>query len=338
VFVATVFWRQILGPKFENDMSTKITLQGKVAGTVFASAILVASAALILVLPMRAAAQSDAGAGTSALVEDTSGTVQPDNLPAVTGAVVDLSFNGGNATDAPGYLYFKHNDDDHVHAEMDWSADSVSTFSPRAVTSADANTLENRSFDSMGSAWLRDSFTPRQADAHLNYSYVKTDELSGEEKSRFDVALSSRLRVDTMDLPGLVNNPTLSSAANRRTYGLGVNVGYSGFNLGATMRGGSSAFANITSGYDVGLSYSGNSWSTSVLVGGYSREYKNVFSDVIGGTTNFYAMEFGASYKLNKAFSVSGSFRYLTFDDTARLSLFDQSRSGVFYLGTSLNF
>jgi len=247
-------------------MSTKATINGNIAGALVASAILAASAIVVSALPTPASAQSELRVSTSGSVENRSGIAPPDNLPAVTEAVMDLSFNGGNATDAPGYLYFKHDDDDHSHAEIDWSADNVSTFSPRASAVADASSLDNRSFDSLGTTWLRDSFTPRQADAHLRYSYVKTDEISGEEETRLDVALSSSLRVDAMDMPGLVNNTTLYSAMNRQTYDVGLNVGYSGFNLGATVRGGSSTFANITSGHEGGLSQSSNSWSTSFFV------------------------------------------------------------------------
>ena len=250
---------------------------------------------------------------------------------------LDLSFNGHSTEVEPGFLYFNQ----HISSAEALSVGSVEAlgiaekakenFTPRfgeAVSDIEALAI-------LGDDWLTNSFTPRQADAHLSFGYNSNNQDGG---SKIGIALSSSVKVEGVDMPGVVNNPSLNSALNRQTYRLGVNIGYSGFNIGASLRGDQSIYSDTTSGYGVGFSYSGSSWSTSLNVGEYSRKYKNIFGNFGENETNFYSFELGASYNLNRSFRLSGGVRYLTFGKDDSYSLLEQPETQVFYLGTNFSF
>ena len=251
-------------------------------------------------------------------------------------AQLDLSFNGNSAEAEPGYLYF--NQTPTTVASFNASPSEILSITPKpeetftphfgeAVAGVEALTV-------LGDDWLRNSFTPRQADAHLSFGYKPGD----EEGTKLGIGLSSSVQVEEVGMPGVVNNPSLNSAMNRQTYRLGLNIGYSGFNIGATIREDQSVYADTTSGYGVGLSYTGASWTTSLNVGEYSRKYKNLFTSFGDSKANFQTVEIGASYRLNRTFSFSGGMRYLSFDAKNDYSLFDRPEAQVFYLGTNFNF
>lgn len=260
-----------------------------------------------------------------------------ETIETQLGGTVDLTFNGGSSDVEPGYLYFSHSSTSTASLSAVESGEVLSitpeadeSFTPRfgeAVAGIESLTV-------LGDDWLRNSFTPRQADAHLSFGYKPGD----EEGTKLGIGLSSSVQVEEVDMPGVINNPSLNSAMNRQTYRLGLNVGYSGFNIGATLREDQSVYADTTRGYGVGLSYTGTSWTTSLNVGEYSRKYRNVFANYGDNEANFYAFEIGASYRLNRAFSFSGGMRYLSFGEDVEYSLFERPEAQVFYLGTNLNF
>lgn len=250
---------------------------------------------------------------------------------------LDLSFNSQSTEAESGFLYFN----DHTSAATSLSANSSEALGLEAKAKESFTPRFGESISGvndlavLGDDWLINSFTPRQADAHLSFGFNSSDK---EDGSKLGIALSSSVKVDEVELPGVVNNPSLNSALNRQTYRLGLNVGYSGFNIGASLRGDQSAYADTTSGYGVGLSYSWSSWSTRLNVGEYSRKYRNVFGSFGQDEANFYTVEFGASYNLNRSFRLSGGVRYLTFGEENIYTFKESPESQVFYLGTKFSF
>lgn len=211
---------------------------------------------------------------------------------------------------------------------------ATAQFTPRK-TSLSTN-LENIVLP--GENWLLNSFTPRYAGAALSIN-TASDSPDGENDSKFDFSLSTQVTSQQINIFGAVNNDYVLEALNRQVYDVGVNFGYSGFNLAASLRGEEGAYFKGIAGYDIGFSYSRPTWSTSLLVGEY-RQGNNLLLGPSNGLYDdrFFAVEFGAAYKMAPWFQFVGSFRYY---EDANLILLDPtaiSTTRMFYLGTKLNF
>ena len=212
--------------------------------------------------------------------------------------------------------------------------ETILPFTPRKTSLS--NTLENISLP--GESWLVDTFTPRYAGIEVSLSSTSSDP-EEKPKSKFDFSLSSQVSSRQTNIFGAVNNDYVLEALNRQVYDVGLNVDYRGFGLGASIRGEESAFFDGIAGYDVGISYSRSTWSTSLMVGEY-RQGSNLLLGLNNDLYNerFFAIEFGAAYKLAPWFQFVGSFRYY---EDANLILLDPSgvsTTQMFYLGTKLNF
>lgn len=273
---------------------------------------------------------------------------------------VRLDFGAADLPDAAGFLIFHDAtpdqpglnvgfagddrliDDDRL--DFSWRARSSATFTPRTGL-ADNTSSGFLSADEVG---LLSSFTPRSANAHLSLTYAPGDD--DRAHKRLGIELSSSIRVQPVQLPGGVS-PSLAEALNRQEYNLGVNIGYMGFNLGASFRREYDRFSDGYEGFDIGLGYRGASWSTNLSVGEYRRRDDSLLglaslpidpvgSDVgqIGQSDAYYAFGFGASYNFSRAFSLSGGFRHFEYGRSYRVNLAGAERSQIFYLGTHLNF
>jgi hypothetical protein len=244
-----------------------------------------------------------------------------------------------NKDNTPGFLYFRESAEveiDSPDLTLNLGTARSATFTPR---SGFAPAGANEGIDSFlmpGEAWLLSTFTPRYANAHISLTYGRKDEESA--RKALGIELSSSLRVRQMDMPGLAASPSLAEALSRQQYNLGLNVGYLGFNLGASLRSEMGEFSDGFKGYDVGLSYRGSSWSTSFSVGEYSRRYSHVFSDTEDLENTYYAFELGASYSFSRAFSLTGGFRHFEYGRSNLLDTEAAQRSQIFYLGTRLSF
>lgn len=212
--------------------------------------------------------------------------------------------------------------------------EATAQFTPRK-TSLSTN-LENIVLPS--ESWLLNSFTPRYVGTALSFS-TASDGSDGENDSKFDFSLSSQVTSRQTNIFGAVNNDYVLEALNRQVYDVGVTVGYSGFSLAASLRGEDGAYFKGIAGYDIGFSYNRPTWSTSLLVGEY-RQGNNLLLGLSNGLYDdrFFAVEFGAAYKMAPWFQFVGSFRYY---EDANLILLDPtaiSTTRMFYLGTKLNF
>jgi len=211
---------------------------------------------------------------------------------------------------------------------------TTAPFTPRK--SSLSNNIENIVLPSEN--WLLNTFTPRYVGADVSFG-ATTEAAGGKTDSKFDFSLSSQVTSRQTNIFGAVNNDYVLEALNRQIYDVGLNLGYSGFSLAASLRGEEGAYFDGIAGYDVGLSYSRPTWSTSLLFGEY-RQGNNMLLGLGDGFYNdrFFAVEFGASYKMAPWFQLVGSIRYY---EDANLILLDPnavSTSSMFYLGTRLKF
>lgn len=258
------------------------------------------------------------------------------NRPGDIDVTLDFSFNGEGPEKEPGFLYLKTPSSSAATDNYRLNNESVTRFTPNAGALP-------RSGDVLitpGETSFVTSFTPRVADAHLQLHYETASDQTGEGRSRpLDIALSSRLQVRPVDVIGSVSNPLMSAAFDRRAYDVGLNVGYWGFNLGASLRREVGGLTDGYEGYDVGLSYSGARWSTSLAVGEYRRDFTSIVSGTNLLDDEFYALEFGASYRIGPRLRLTGGLRWFEYGRNFGI---DPSaappRSQLFYLGTKLNF
>ncbi len=287
---------------------------------------------LVALLSAPALAQSESDQANS---KESEREIASVDLGANVPEKDSLSFNTAGTEREPGFLYFKDLETGRgssAAASLRFNERTLSTFTPRGGLLSN----DSQSLASAGEPWTLGSFTPRNADAYVSLRYGGGAD--NEEGNALDIELSSSIRVQTVDVPGAVNNQSLAEAFNRQVYDVGLDIGYGGFNLGASLRSERGAFSDGVVGFDVGLSYSWSSWSTSLLVGEYSRRYNHIFPGQEDAQSNFYAVEIGASYRLNPALRFTGAFRYFGFQDPVLLDPTAPPRSQMFYLGTNLNF
>lgn len=242
-----------------------------------------------------------------------------------------------------GFLYFHESidaEEDQPELTLNFGAAQNAPFTPRFGKLHDGMSSGIESFLTPGEAWLLSTFTPRYADAHISLTYGRNDEESA--RKALGIELSSSLRMRQVNMPGVAASPSLAEALSRQQYKVGLNIGYLGFSLGASLRSEmgefNDGFNNGFKGYDVGLSYRGSSWSTSLSVGEYSRRNSHLFAATQDLEKTYYAFELGASYSLSRAFSLTGGFRHFEYGRGNFLEDQETPRSQIFYLGTRLSF
>ncbi len=316
---------------------------------------LLASGALLLGPLASVSAADDAEKGvegnpadqTAVIIETSLGGFETTELAGVRFAPGPISTEikpnaqsaAPNRDKNPGFLYFRES----VEAEredpdltLNLGTARGATFTPRFGAAPAGANAGIDSFLMPGEAWLLSSFTPRHANAHISLTYGRNDQESA--RKALGIELSSSIRVRQVDMPGVAASPSLADALSRQQYNVGLNIGYLGFNLGASLRSEMGEFSDGFKGYDVGLSYRGSSWSTSLSVGEYSRRYSHLFSDTEDLENTYYAFELGASYSFSRAFSLTGGFRHFEYGRGNLLDADAAPRSQIFYLGTRLSF
>lgn len=254
---------------------------------------------------------------------------------------VDLKLNldSEENEDNPDFIYFKKDTDiDGSSASLSLTpvGTTQSTFGPRKTILT--GNLEKVVLPS-GEALTLASFTPRYTSADISFT-LGGDKNNPDEKSGFKISLASQFSKRDANVFGSVNNKYIQDALGGQVYDLGLNVGYSDFNVGASVRGEESAFYRGITGYDVGLSYKRPTWSTSILFGEY-RQNGNYITSSLNSPyldTRFFAVELGAAYHLAPWVRFVGSFRMYEDPD---LFIIEGDKIGIsqmFYLGTRVNF
>lgn len=285
----------------------------------------------LLVVPAGAMAEeSGALAVDEMAVDESVEAIPPVSTSSRSAPVAD------RASDDAEFLFFRANDAVEARLKASKAGEPnarLNYFTPRAATLG-------AGFDSLLAPSRSDTllidFTPRSANAHVGLSYLGTDDEAA--KPSLDIALTSRLSVTTTDTFSAASESSLAGLLDRRSYNVGLNIGYSGFNLGASvMREEGGLLANYE-GYDVGLSYSGSSWSTSLLFGEYTRRQGGLLFGLEGFDNDYYSVELGASFRLSPVFSLSGAVRYFDYGANFWLDPEAEPRSGVLYFGTNVNF
>lgn len=265
-----------------------------------------------------------------AFVESEEKAAKKDQVPG------NLDFNVGGAAEKSEseFLFFKkpeRQDDAKPVLTLSTGVSDTPAFTPTSAFLAS----DVQKTIAPGELWLLSTFTPRYAAAQLSLGLVPGQTLLGSD-SKFDIALTTGVvRSQGDPLAGA----QLYEALPRQAYNFGVNVGYAGFRLGASVRAEQGAYHDGFGGYDVGISYTEPSWSTSLMFSEYrqANNYALGIGDPLLGQTLF-ALEFGAAYHLNPWLKFVGSFRWY---EDAQLWWLDPNglnTTRLFYLGTNVNF
>ena len=150
----------------------------------------------------------------------------------------------------------------------------------------------------------------------------------------FEIALQSAYRLSMQGLPAA--NAFNNSDLAERQYNLGLTVGYSGFNLDASVMRQTSVFDGDTSGYDVGFSYQAPSWSARLSLSEYQEG-----ADLYGlenEARNIISVELGASYRLTNTLGLKGGVRYYDYGNRLMLDPAAGEKSQMIFLGGRLKF
>lgn len=124
---------------------------------------------------------------------------------------------------------------------------------------------------------------------------------------------------------------------DQQSYNVGLNVGYSGFTLGAALSREAYGFDGGMQGFDLGIGYHGQRWFTNVQVGEYRSDRNPLFFGFFGERDR-HVFQLGAGYSFWPNLSLSGRFRYYDYSNPFFPELGGLSQEHVFTLDTKLNF
>lgn len=187
------------------------------------------------------------------------------------------------------------------------------------------------------------SFTPAAANAFRAMSFGRAG-LSAGSGFRFtpSVAPGSR-RAVTVAIRARGTNPAQRTgqgvslaALTPSAYNLGVAVGWKRFALTgdiAKVDGGMLPIDHEAA--DVGLSYSGNKWSTRLQLG---AERATGNRARIAGVDESYSVDLGGSYALTRNLEVTGGVRYKLQRDRLERLTDNRQDSQAVYIGTAFRF
>lgn len=210
-----------------------------------------------------------------------------------------------------------------------------------ALAPAAAGVAKKRPAVSLAGAGSLGSFTPAAADPRLAAAFAHGGFGSGfrftpsaAPGGRRAVTVAVRARASTpaeAERVAVASSPAITPTA----YNLGVAVGWKRFTVsGDVAKVDLGVLPGGREAVDIGLSYSGRQWSTTLQVVA-DRSLSEV-SRLLGNDLG-YSVDLGGSYALGRNFEVTGGVRYRLQRD--RLDLTDERRdSQAVYVGTAFKF
>lgn len=187
------------------------------------------------------------------------------------------------------------------------------------------------------------SFTPAAADPRRALSFGR----AGQSGTGFRFTPSSapgNRRAVTVAIRARASNAAVAERASQNAtallspsaYNLGVSVGWRRFAITgdiARVEGGLLPLDSESA--DLGVSYSGNKWSTRVQLG---AERALGLRPRIDGVDESYSVDVGGSYALTRNLEVTGGVRYKMQRDRLERLADDRRDSQAVYIGTAFKF
>ncbi|WP_417456382.1 porin [Kordiimonas sp.] len=150
----------------------------------------------------------------------------------------------------------------------------------------------------------------------------------------FELSLESNYRLSLQGLSA--TNGFGSTDQAERHYNLGFSVGYSGFNVDASVMRQESLFEREISGYGVGFSYQATSWTARLSLSEY-KEGADLYG-IENEARNIISVELGASYRLTDNVGLKGGVRYYDYGSRMMLDPEAGEKSQMVFLGGRLKF
>jgi len=188
------------------------------------------------------------------------------------------------------------------------------------------------------------SFTPAAADPRRALSFGRAGLAdsgfhftpSVAPGSRRGVTVAIRARASGAAQARRSGQTVAMAAATPSAYNLGVAVGWKRFAItGDIMKVEGGLLPLNSEAADVGLSYSGNKWSTRLQVGA-ERAIGN--RPHLTNVDQSYSVDLGGSYALTRNLAVTGGVRYKMQRDRLEPLADDRQDSQAVYIGTAFRF
>lgn len=160
--------------------------------------------------------------------------------------------------------------------------------------------------------------------------------LSAGERE-FGVWLSTEAARQSLGFLGRWQSVPLAPLFGQNSYNVGLNVGYSGFTLGAALSREVNGFDIALQGIDLGFGYHGERWFANIQAGDYRGDRNPLFFGLYGERDR-QVLQLGAGYSFWPNLSLSGRFRYFDYSNPFFPGLGGLSQEHVFTLDTKLNF
>lgn len=237
----------------------------------------------------------------------------------VTAPAAAASENARQNSDS-GYLYFRE-------------SGSGTTLTARGPGGLTPSLLDNKQSARSVVAPLGNGGKAKAKTAERTFLFTPSGKVN--DRKSLSVGVTTRsLNIVDKDIEKAV------SAIDVSGYNVGVAVGYKGFSVeaGYSRVEDTRPLSSNAEGVDVGLSYRGKDWKTTLQVAG--EKYNNDKpSAALTGVDKSYSVELGGAYLLTPRLSLTGGVKYqvLTPGSEPRNREGDQA-SGSVYVGTHLKF
>lgn len=220
-----------------------------------------------------------------------------------------------NGESGSGYLYFR-------------DMGSSSTLNPQGPGSFTPSLLEAKQSARSVVAPLRSNAKAKSTER----TFLFTPSGKANDRKALSVGVTSRtLSVADKPIDKAPSNIDVSG------YNLGLSLGYRGFSVEAGYTKLNDTLLLNSEGVDVGVSYRGKSWKTSLQVAG--ERYGDATSTTPLGLDKSYSVELGGAYLLTPRLSLTGGVKYQVSMPREELRSKDGDQaSGAVYVGTNIKF
>jgi len=230
----------------------------------------------------------------------------------------DSNSSNSSSGSGSGYLYFR-------------DSGTGATLNPRGTTGLTPSLVDTKQAARSVVAPLRSSSKAKTSER----TFLFTPSGKANDRKALTVGVTSR----TLNIRENEADKT-ANAVDVSGYNVGLSVGYRGFSVEA----GYSRVDDVrlsgngsSEGVDVGLSYRGKDWKTTLQVAG--EQYGDDKTAAPLGLDKSYSVELGGAYLLTPRLSLTGGVRYQVVSPREELrNRSNEQSTGTVYVGTHLKF
>lgn len=225
-----------------------------------------------------------------------------------------------------GYLYFRESG----------SGTTLTTRGPGGLT---PSLLDNKQSARSVVAPLNSSAKAKAKTTERTFLFTPSGKVN--DRKALSVGVTTRsLNIVDKDLAKAASTANAVNAIDVSGYNVGLAVGYKGFSVeaGYSRVEDTRPLSSNAEGVDVGLSYRGKDWKTTLQVAGEKYDTDKP-SAALTGVDKSYSVELGGAYLLTPRLSLTGGVKYQVLTPGSELRSRDGDQaSGSVYVGTNFKF